>query len=74
MSKNHNPILPDLSTFTELAYPAMVVSLWFGLMAPAGTPQPFIDTLNAALNKPLESPAARKNLEQVDADILPGDA
>ena len=29
----------------ELGYPAMVVSLWFGLVAPAGTPQSAIDTL-----------------------------
>lgn len=72
LSKNHNPILPDLPTLTELRYPAMVVSLWFGLMAPAGMPQPFIVTLNAVLNEVLESPAARKKLEQVRADILPG--
>jgi tripartite-type tricarboxylate transporter receptor subunit TctC len=32
-------------------------------MAPRGTPQPIIDRLNAAINKALQDPAVKKNLE-----------
>jgi tripartite-type tricarboxylate transporter receptor subunit TctC len=44
--------------------PGYEVELWFGAMAPRGTPQPIIDRLNGALNKALEQPEMKKNLEQ----------
>ena len=37
--------------------------LWFGAMAPRGTPQPIIDRLNAGVNKALESPDIKQKLE-----------
>jgi len=72
LSAKRNRILPDIPTFTEAGYPAMVVSLWFGLMAPAGTPKPVVDRLNAALDKVLEMPAVRKKLEASGANIIAG--
>jgi tripartite-type tricarboxylate transporter receptor subunit TctC len=37
--------------------------LWFGTMAPRGTPQPIIDRLNASINKALQDGSIKKNLE-----------
>jgi tripartite-type tricarboxylate transporter receptor subunit TctC len=37
--------------------------LWFGTMAPRGTPQPVIDKINQAVNKALQAPDMKKNLE-----------
>src|SRR5256885_10573209 len=40
-------VLPDVPTYTELGFPQMGDGGWFGLVAPAGTPRPIIDKLNA---------------------------
>ena len=53
--------LPEVPTVAE-TLPGYEVELWFGTMAPRGTPQPVIDRLNAAINKALEEPEMRKNL------------
>ncbi len=54
--------LPNVPTLGE-TLPGYEVELWFGTMAPRGTPQPIIDTLNAAINKSLNDPVMKKNLE-----------
>ncbi len=54
--------LPNVPTLGE-TLPGYEVELWFGSMAPRGTPQAIIDRLNAAVNKSLESPDMKKNLE-----------
>ena len=55
--------LPNVPTLSE-TLPGYEVELWFGTMAPRGTPQPIIDRLNAVVNKALEQPGMKKNLEQ----------
>jgi len=35
-------------------------TIWLGIMAPAGTPQPIVDKLNAEINKVLSRPTSRK--------------
>jgi tripartite-type tricarboxylate transporter receptor subunit TctC len=54
--------LPDVPTVGQTV-PGYEVELWFGAMAPRGTPQPVIDRLNSAINKALEMPDMKKNLE-----------
>jgi tripartite-type tricarboxylate transporter receptor subunit TctC len=54
--------LPKVPTVAE-TLPGYEVELWFGAMAPRGTPQPIIDRLNATINKALEAPDMKKNLE-----------
>ena len=49
-SKKRNPALPDVPTFDEVGLPGIYASSWYGLMAPAGTPRPLIDKLNAEAN------------------------
>ena len=44
----------------EAGVPGFEVTAWNGLYAPAGTPQPIIDTLNAALKDVLADPDLRK--------------
>ena len=46
-----HPELPDVPTMVELGFPDFVVSNWFALLAPAGTPEPVIGALNAAAVK-----------------------
>ncbi|HSE00024.1 MAG TPA: tripartite tricarboxylate transporter substrate binding protein [Burkholderiales bacterium] len=45
------PILPDVPTFVESGLPTFVVTQWFGILAPAGTPRPVVDNLYQALTR-----------------------
>ena len=72
VSLKRNSQMPDLPTFTELGYPSMIASVWYGLMAPAGTPQAIIDKVNAAMNKTLAVPELQKKLEDGGAIVMPG--
>jgi len=54
--------LPEVPTVAE-TLPGYEVELWFGTMAPRGTPAAVIDRLNGAVNKALEEPEIRRNLE-----------
>jgi tripartite-type tricarboxylate transporter receptor subunit TctC len=54
--------LPDVPTVAE-TLPGYEVELWFGVMAPRGTPASVIETLNGALNKILKEPDMKKNLD-----------
>lgn len=48
--------LPDLPTFAEAGLPDYTMVSWYGLVAPAGTPQEVIDKLNAAGNAAARTP------------------
>jgi len=50
-----SPIIPDLPTMIEAGIPDFQSVLWFGLVAPAGTPQAIIDKLAHAANAALTS-------------------
>ena len=49
-------IAPNIPTISEAGLPGFDASVWFGLVAPAGTPRPVIDKLNAAALGALNSP------------------
>ena len=51
LSAERQPLLPDVPTFKELGYPSIVGETWYAVFAPAGTPKPVVDKLNAALRK-----------------------
>lgn len=72
VSVKRNSQMPELPTFTELGYPTMVASVWYGLMAPAGTPAAVITTVNTALNKTLAIPELQKKLEENGAIVMSG--
>ncbi|WP_454688130.1 Bug family tripartite tricarboxylate transporter substrate binding protein [Achromobacter aloeverae] len=58
------PALPDVPTVAELGYPGYQAVGWYGLLAPAGTPEPIVAKLNGAINEMLEDPAFTKWLAQ----------
>ncbi|HYF06931.1 MAG TPA: tripartite tricarboxylate transporter substrate binding protein, partial [Acetobacteraceae bacterium] len=68
------PALPDLPTLEEQGIPGMVVTVWWGVMAPAGMPPDITARLNAALNEALASPEMRAALERLSAQPLGGTA
>ncbi|WP_187830115.1 Bug family tripartite tricarboxylate transporter substrate binding protein [Siccirubricoccus phaeus] len=58
--------LPQVPTTEELGVPQMGVSAWYGLYAPAGTPQPIIGRLAAALQESVRDPEMIARLAQLD--------
>jgi len=50
-------LMPDVPTIAQAGVPGYHVELWYGLFAPAGTPETAVAALNAALNKALADPA-----------------
>ncbi len=57
-----SPAFPDLPPAAQ-ALPGYSVQIWVGVFAPAGTPQPYIDKLNAALNEIAASPEMKALLD-----------
>jgi tripartite-type tricarboxylate transporter receptor subunit TctC len=54
--KTRSSVLPDVPTAGEAGVPGYEATIWLGLMAPAGTPKPIIDKLNAAVNEVIKRP------------------
>ncbi len=65
-------LLPEVPTVAESGLQGFDASLAYGLLAPAGTPRPIIEHLNAELRKALESDDVRKRLQQDGTDPTPG--
>lgn len=59
------PALPDVPTTAELGYKDPTFVGWFGLFAPAGTPQAILDKLNAEAKAISQQPAYRANFEKI---------
>ena len=70
-SPERNPLAPDVPTFAELGYPGIEVALWYGLMAPAGTPRAIVDRLNAELARILKLPDIRERFAAQGAAATP---
>ena len=71
-SAERNRLLPEVPTFGELGYPKVAVSLWYGLLAPAGTPKPVVEKLNREAARALTSPEVRDKLQAQGAEPMPG--
>jgi tripartite-type tricarboxylate transporter receptor subunit TctC len=65
--------LPDVPTSTELGVPNLDIAVWFGLYAPAGTPQPIVMTLNKALREVVQDKAVAEKLATIETYLLPLD-
>ena len=62
LSPQRNPVLPDVPTAAEAGLAGLEGGAWFGLMAPAGTPRPIVDWLNAQTRKAYEASDVNKRL------------
>jgi tripartite-type tricarboxylate transporter receptor subunit TctC len=63
------PPLPNVPSAKEEGVEDYIVRLWYGILAPAGTPAPLIGRLNAEIVKAINSPDLRKRL--VDGGVEP---
>jgi tripartite-type tricarboxylate transporter receptor subunit TctC len=58
--KTRSSVLPNVPTIAEAGLPGYEATIWLGLMAPAGTPKPIVDKLNAEINKVLSKPQVKE--------------
>jgi tripartite-type tricarboxylate transporter receptor subunit TctC len=65
-----NELTPDLPALAE-AMPGFEATIWYGLLAPAGTPEPVISKLYAESKKFLIMPATREKLASVGVIVSP---
>jgi tripartite-type tricarboxylate transporter receptor subunit TctC len=65
-----SPKLPDLPTLDELGLKGFDVATWYGITAPAGTPQPILDKLTAVVGKALNAPEVAAKLTSQGAEIF----
>jgi tripartite-type tricarboxylate transporter receptor subunit TctC len=63
-----SPSLPDVPALAEQGLAGYDVSSWQAVFAPAGTPKPIVDRLNAEIRKILASPEIREKLLAVASD------
>jgi len=70
-SAKRSNLVPDMPTVAESGVPGFDAVLRYGLVAPAGTPRPIIERLNAALRVTLESEEVRNRLAIEGAEPLP---
>ena len=65
--------LPDLPTMGELGYKKLDLDFWHMLLAPAGTPRPIVDKVNAALRHALADARVKKTFTDGGMDLFPPD-
>ena len=71
-SARRSSAMPDLPTMQEAGVPGFDYSAWAGFLAPAGTPAPIIQKLNADLTRVLNLPEVREKLGTLGFEISPG--
>mgnify|MGYP001160520124 CR=1 FL=1 len=70
-SARRMPGAPDVPTFSESGYPVVAYS-WYGILAPAGTPQDIVRKLNADINRILQAPEVRERLTALGTEPTGG--
>ena len=58
--KKRSTVMPEVPTIAEAGVPGYEATIWLGLMAPAGTPRPVLEKLNAEVNKIINAPDVKE--------------
>jgi tripartite-type tricarboxylate transporter receptor subunit TctC len=69
-SKKRNPVLPDVPTIAEAGVPTYEALNWWGIVAPAGTPQAVVDKLHKEITEVQNSEEVKKQFATEGADIV----
>jgi tripartite-type tricarboxylate transporter receptor subunit TctC len=70
--RNRTPLTGDLPTMIEAGVPGYEVTTFYGVVAPAGTPEPIVTLLNAVINEGLRAPGMQANIRNIGAVPAPG--
>ncbi|WP_236749922.1 Bug family tripartite tricarboxylate transporter substrate binding protein [Acidovorax carolinensis] len=67
--KERTPKLPDLPTMNEAGILGYAIDVWFGMLAPAGTPQPVVERLNKELQQVLVEPEIKQRMRDIGQEL-----
>ena len=70
-TKERLPYLPELPTSAEAGLPGYLMSVWIGVVAPAGTPAPVIERVHAMVQGLLKDETAKKRMATAGLDVMP---
>jgi len=68
--KKRSALIPDVPTLRESGLPEYEAGSWYGIEAPAGTPRPIIEQLNALIVRALRQPDVAKRLATEGAEVI----
>lgn len=71
LSARRSAVYPDVPTIAESGFPGFEASVWYGLIAPAGTPKSIVERLHAEAQKALASPEVRERMAGVGGEVIP---
>jgi len=60
--------LPEVPTVSEAGVPGFVMSSWYGVFAPTGTPVAIVRTIHAEVNRAQDLPDVKSHMDQLGAD------
>ena len=72
LNVNHptrHPEFPNVPTLTEAGFPGIDVPVWYSIWAPAGTPQPIIDTLNRKIAELAPAPEMVARMQNINVVV-----
>lgn len=70
-SSKRSTLLPDVPTIAEGGVPGYEISTWWGILAPAGVPQPIVSKLNSEIAAMLSQPESSQRLDAQGAEPWP---
>lgn len=71
LTQERSPLMPDLQTAKEQGFDNIDGYYWMAFFFPKGTPQPIVDTMNAALVEALDTPSVQARLKEVATSVVP---
>lgn len=69
LSAKRTAMLPDVLTLSELGFPGFEASVWYGLIAPLGTPEAIISKLHEETQKALSTQWMKEKMTSVGGDV-----
>ena len=72
LSPQRSPIFPDVPTIAESGFAGFEATVWYGVVGPAGLPQPVVARVHAEVQKALAAPEVRERLSSAGGEVLPG--
>ncbi|MBW8907153.1 MAG: tripartite tricarboxylate transporter substrate binding protein [Betaproteobacteria bacterium] len=70
LGRGRSPLIPEVPTAAEAGLADFDVTTWYGVLAPASTPRPIIQRLNAELTKMMQAPDIKERLAALGTDPL----
>jgi tripartite-type tricarboxylate transporter receptor subunit TctC len=71
-SGKRSPVAPELPTVAEAGVPGFDVEVWFGIVAPAGTPKDVVTSLNVEINRALRLPEVAAGFRDQGVGVVGG--